>query len=60
MKIPFIGRVVRVHEAKGFSFLEGVRAAQLPDPMGDEPASAVLERWERICPGFVEWGAALR
>jgi hypothetical protein len=48
--------MVQVFDAKGFSFLEGVRTAYPVATREEEPAGVVLERLEQICPGFVTWG----
>jgi hypothetical protein len=56
----FVGRVEQVYEAQRFSFLEAVRDAYPTETKEPEPARAVLERLEQICPGFVAWGQGLK
>jgi hypothetical protein len=56
----FVGQVEQVYDVKKLSFLEDVRTAYPADTKEGQPPRAVLERLEKICPGFVAWGEALR
>lgn len=56
----FLGRVEQVYQARKLGFLESVRSAYPKAKDKGDPPRAFLERLERICPGFVEWGEKLR
>src|SRR5262249_6107141 len=51
----FFGRVEQVYNAQKLSFLEKMRTAYPMDSKDKEPPRVVIERLERICPGFKEW-----
>ena len=55
----FLGQVAKVYDAKKFAFLDEVRTLY---PLGssDEPARIVLQRFERISPGFLTWAEGMK
>jgi hypothetical protein len=56
----FNGRVEAVYAVKKFSFLEEMRTTFPTQTKEGEPPRVVLERLERICPGFKAWGEGLK
>lgn len=56
----FFQRVAQVYDAKGLSFIAEVGKA-FPAGEGESlPVDTVLERLEKISPGFIEWAKDLR
>ena len=56
----FFQRVAQVYDAKGLSFIASVLKA-FPASEGESlPVEVVLERLEKISPGFIEWSQDLR
>jgi len=56
----FFERVAQVYEAKGLSFIEEVRKAFPGDEKETLTIDVVLERSEKIAPGFISWSKDLR
>jgi hypothetical protein len=56
----FAGHAAQVHDARQLAFLADVRTVYPATAKEGEPARVVLERLERICPGFVAWSEGLR
>jgi hypothetical protein len=56
----FFQRVAQVYDAKGLSFIAEVLKA-FPAAEGESlPVDVVLQRLEKISPGFIEWSKDLR
>jgi hypothetical protein len=56
----FFERVAQVYEAKGLSFIEEVRKTFPGDEKETLTIDVVLERSEKIAPGFISWSKDLR
>jgi hypothetical protein len=54
----FVKRAIEVYNAKGLSFIEGIR--RNPFPKGQTlPPEEVLQKLENIAPGFINWSKNL-
>jgi hypothetical protein len=56
----FFERVVEVYDAKGVSFIGDVRKAFPADEKETLTIETVLQRSEKIAPGFINWSKSLR
>ena len=56
----FLQRVAQVYERKGLSFIPEVRAAFPAPEQVAPPVAVVLQRLEKISPGFIEWSEDMR
>ena len=56
----FFERVVRVHDVRGLSFIADVRRAFPAGEKDELSIDVVLERSEKIAPGFITWSNSVR